>query len=520
MIIGISKGNRMKDKILFFTDGWFLNFGVAKLLQEKYDCDLYAIISLEDKAKKFFQNQQLVKYEKIWYFLDHITTIPAKPDLQYLKSIEEKYGINLWKIAYTDRDFYMYNKFHKFTSNEILSILEQECRFFEKVLDEINPDFLSIYISITHYQELLCAICKGRRIRILMLGPARFGNRMMISEQGVIMDELENQIDLESSRTRTINELENYLENFDSTEAGKKYTKIAFETHTWERYKSILEFFFTSLSKNYKKRYYNFGRTRFRVFKIKLSNLLKKKYRYNFIDKHFLKHLDPDTNFIYFPLQVEPERILQINAPFYTNQLAVLTNIAKSVPVGYKIYVKEHPAMKVLGWRNVSYYKKIMDLPNVVLIHPSVNHKEIIKKSSLVITIAGTTGQEAAFFGKPVITFTKQLYSTLPSVFTLDRVEELPNAIKSSLQKKVNPTDLNKFIQLVEQNTFSFDLVGITTDFAYRFGFKGPVMDAELPISKVQTFLKEYESEFEQLTSEHLKKINQHKKHSIKEGIK
>ena len=52
-----------KDKILFFTDSWFLNFGVAKLLQEKYDCDLYAIINLEDKAKKFFQNQQLVKYE-------------------------------------------------------------------------------------------------------------------------------------------------------------------------------------------------------------------------------------------------------------------------------------------------------------------------------------------------------------------------------------------------------------------------------------------------------------------------
>ena len=46
----------MTDKILFFTDLWFYNFGTAKFLQNNLDCEMYAIIDVEDKAKKFFES--------------------------------------------------------------------------------------------------------------------------------------------------------------------------------------------------------------------------------------------------------------------------------------------------------------------------------------------------------------------------------------------------------------------------------------------------------------------------------
>ena len=42
-------------------------------------------------------------------------------------------------IAYSERSFYKFNDYYKFSGDEILSILEQECRLFEKVLDEY-PD--------------------------------------------------------------------------------------------------------------------------------------------------------------------------------------------------------------------------------------------------------------------------------------------------------------------------------------------------------------------------------------------
>ena len=60
LIIGFYVGGLMKDKILFFIDSWFLNFGMAELLQKRTDMDFYAIIDFEDKAKKFFQEQNLV----------------------------------------------------------------------------------------------------------------------------------------------------------------------------------------------------------------------------------------------------------------------------------------------------------------------------------------------------------------------------------------------------------------------------------------------------------------------------
>ena len=45
----------------------------------------------------------------------------------------------------------------------------------------------------------------------------------------------------------------------------------------------------------------------------------------------------------------------------------------------------------------------------------------------------------------------------------------------------------------MNKETFEFPLVKITSDFTYRFGFKGMVMDAELPINEVEKFLNDYE---------------------------
>jgi len=113
----------LKEKILFYTDGWFLNFGIAKYLQEDKNFDFYAIVNFEKKAKKFFLEQTLVEYKKIWFFLDHISTPISKPDIKYLQNFEKKYSINLWQLAYFDRDFLHYNELYRFSDTEILSII-------------------------------------------------------------------------------------------------------------------------------------------------------------------------------------------------------------------------------------------------------------------------------------------------------------------------------------------------------------------------------------------------------------
>ena len=46
--------------------------------------------------------------------------------------LEDKYKIRIWKRAYAAGNLIGYNKFYEFKYNEILSILEQECKIFEK----------------------------------------------------------------------------------------------------------------------------------------------------------------------------------------------------------------------------------------------------------------------------------------------------------------------------------------------------------------------------------------------------
>ena len=50
-------------------------------------------------------------------------------------------------------------------------------------------------------------------------------------------------------------------------------------------------------------------------------------------------------------------------------------------------------------------YEKIINIPNVTLIHPEANSQELISKSQAVISITGSTGFEALFYKKPVIIF-------------------------------------------------------------------------------------------------------------------
>ena len=80
---------------------------------------------------------------------------------------------------------------------------------------------------------------------------------------------------------------------------------------------------------------------------------------------------------------------------------------------------------------------------------------------------------------------------------------------KNSLKKKPKVTDLNEFITIIEQNSFEMDLQKMAADFAFRFGYKGPVMEAELSSEKLISFFDDYKETFDKLAYEHIKKFDQ-----------
>lgn len=342
-----------------------------------------------------------------------------------------------------------------------------------------------------------------------MLIASRFGYRCMISEEAEKIDYVETATS--STTQRTFEELQNYLKGHDSFKEAALYSGT-FQKSKSQLFKAAIEFLLFSKNTNLQTHYTYYGRTKLRVLVNAIGAVIKRKYRNHFINKYLIRKLD-DEPFIFFPLITEPERGLLIAAPFHTNQLELLTHVIKSLPPGYKLYVKDHPSMSTRDWRSVSFYKQIMNFPNVKLLHPLITPSEILKKCSLVITVGGTAGLEAAFYGKPTITLVNTLYARLKSVHLLKNIEDLPGAIRTSLQKKIDLDDLNSFVNLIDKNSFEFNWGGFDADINKTFWYGGFLADVEINTTKMAEFLEKYRPSFEQLVVEYVKKMKQHKEH-------
>ena len=194
----------------------------------------------------------------------------------------------------------------------------------------------------------------------------------------------------------------------------------------------------------YKRQYY--GRTKIKVIQKYFFDLIRVKIRKRFIDKKFSFDENIDSKFIYLPLHLEQEHSTLIMAPFYTDQLNFISNVQKSIPVGYKLVIKEHPAMFTRSWHSIEFYKKILNMPNVIMIHPSVNSSNLLKKCDLVVTIGGSVSFEAGYFDKSAITFVETAWSFLPHIYLVKNIEKLSETIDVAIKTK---HDNNQFLSLI-----------------------------------------------------------------------
>ena len=498
----------MTSKILLWIDSP-LYFSIAYYLQKTYDCELYAVFDITNKPKNFFLEQKLVKFKKIWFYHDHIKKNQSI-DFEYLKTFEKKYNINLWKLAINERIFYRFYDFHKFSSEEILSIEESSCKLFENILKEVKPDYFLSYIPNLHHLQLFYELCTAQGIKTLILSNPILGYKTRISESRQITNSVKRYNETKGL-DRDFRTMMEYLHSFDISKQNKTSKE---KKSTINLFKSAFEFIFLSDNKHEKTHYTYFGRTKIRVLKFMLNLIIIKKQREKFMEKNFLYNVDLEKPFVYYPLGVDPEANILITAPFFTNQIEIIRIISKALPIGYQLYVKENPSQVSREWRTISEYKEIIDIPNVKLIHPSFSNKKLLEHSSLVTTIAGTSGFEAAFYEKSSIVFADTIYTLLPSVHRIREIENLHNVIDTCLSEKVNSLDLDKFLILLDEETFDFDLRGFHAKISTHFFNNGQLIDREISEEIMVKFLTDNEKTLEKLSLEYIKKfdLNKHEK--------
>jgi len=181
----------LKDKIIYWLDANLFGFSLPYYIQQKLEHESYAIIDITNKPKTFFDQQKFVEFKKNWYLHDNIDLNDKKIDMQYLSSFEKKYRINLWSIAINERIFHRFNRLYNFSDDEILLILQQECQLFEKILDEIKPDFFVTTEPALHHHELFYELCRAKGIKVLMMSIPNIANKILISEQTKKFDHMD-----------------------------------------------------------------------------------------------------------------------------------------------------------------------------------------------------------------------------------------------------------------------------------------------------------------------------------------
>ncbi|MCR5106631.1 MAG: hypothetical protein K6B28_00555 [Lachnospiraceae bacterium] len=162
-------------------------------------------------------------------------------------------------------------------------------------------------------------------------------------------------------------------------------------------------------------------------------------------------------DYVYMPLHLIPESTVFVKASYYVDELNLIEQVSKSLPAGWKLYVKEHQAM--LGERGIDFYKKAKELHNVRLVQ--VNHyhdpKPWIIKAKGVVTIVGTTAFEEALMGRRSIIFGDVPFELIDGITKVKSFEELPELIKD-FGEIDNIHSCAAYLQTIKDVGFEIDL--------------------------------------------------------------
>lgn len=454
----------------------FLGHQMAILLSEKYGIkEFCGYVSLRS-SYNFLKSQKEIDYSQLLLEEDiYGSYANEKIDLDFLNSFAKEYGIpNLWPYITIDR--ILRNNLlvraypsdtSKYSHEDMIKIFQATAKAILKFLDEEKPGFVVFSVIGNLGSCLLYEIAKKKGIKTFLIYDSRLDNKQMLAESYDKHPYLQESVEYIKKNIQTdvrskecYEKAHKFLKEFQEkpfyymkySEAEDKFSKKSanflhhfnflkpknsLKSVNWF-FKSFYDYF---LNKNKDKNDYSTIKPWWEAWdKLVRKARILRGYR------DLYNKVDFTENYAYFALHTEPEALFPFSAPFYIDQQWVIKQVARSLPLHYKLYVKDHPLM--YGFRTRDYYKEIKKIPNVKLIDPSVDSMQLSQNSKIVINITGTAGWEALLLKKPVIIFGEVFYSMLSSVKKCSDINQLPYLIQSQLENNniYNEEELLYFI--------------------------------------------------------------------------
>ncbi|MDH5525513.1 MAG: hypothetical protein OEY01_16205 [Desulfobulbaceae bacterium] len=406
-------------KILFICDWDYALFWhplAKKLKQSGFVDDCVALVVGKIYFDRLHDTNDGV-FDKIYLLQDGIEQVPQHiHNLETrVSEIEQRYSKDtLWHFVWADRSWV------RCSYEEIKKRIVCCFDYFESLYSSESPDLILThgYSSMPHIISHAVA-CK-QDIKIFRHLSMRLGERFILSDNAM---ENESWISeyftgVRSIRDSTYKKVSDFLREFRNCGVSPGYSSMKKKRNrlTWGHvYRFIRYAYRYWIRRSFKNEHSKpnpltrlWLDVNWRIRRTILSN------------SALWDRFDSEEKYVYFPLHVQPEASTMLLAPYYLDQLSVLENISKSLPIGYRLVVKEHPSM--LGRRAFGYYDRIKALSNTRLVFPFTDGFKIIQNSSAIVTITGTTGLEGLLYKKPVILLGSAYYRFCPLVTNASEV--------------------------------------------------------------------------------------------------
>ena len=381
-----------------------------------------------------------------------------EPDMSTLRKYEELLDVDsLWSVLIADRRIFggptatiRQDYGQRFEHRRMLAILELGLRRMEQLFDDAKPDLVVGFICVTLGDYLAYLFAKARGIPYLNVRPTRMQNYMYAGES--IREWSQSFVEAYHDKT-------GFSPSSEAVEIAADHLSVVRESHS--RYEGIIKASATPPRTSMPTRrspialvgrffemamldlrsFFSADRNRHRpgllesvwfvkVWRPMRSRRLNRTFRDVYVQERDLPQLD----YAFFPLHAEPEMQINVYNRRYLNQIEAVRAVAGNLPVGMKLLVKEHPW--TVGRRPLGYYRKLLEIPNVMLVSPAIDSRPLILHARVMAMISGSIALEAAVIGKPVVTLGKALFNVLPPgmVCCMPPVEELGRRTRELLR--------------------------------------------------------------------------------------
>lgn len=396
------------------------NFKIYDEIKQNRDKDAVGVFVVCDEkeaknVRKYFPEREDIVIES---FSAYINKHWNEYNVSMLAEIEKKYDASpIWKYIYTDR--ILINRDYDYCVKITCGLYD----FWDYLFTKYSPR--------AYYDEAISTLFTFSAYQVGLKTGTRFFSQLMVRGNNMeftyhyLLDEplqhnayFNENYKNESYTDEEVKAATDFLDNFRKSDVKPLYMKIQGKEPRLT-FKMLLgiPFYFKQIMFNK----YNRDKASYFYYRQQADAMapIGNFFRYQKSKKYY-QQPDLSEKFVLYGLHFQPEASTIVCAQKYEKQMFFLDNLAKSLPADTVLYVKEHYAG--LGTRPIEFYEQLKLYPNIKLISPWANGRQLIEHAQCVVTLTGTMGWEAFLLGKPVIMSGDIFYTNAPGVIKTDDI--------------------------------------------------------------------------------------------------